>query len=868
MHLTIPELSLVILIGASGCGKSTFARKHFKPTEILSSDHYRGVVRDDETDQGASKDAFEVLHYIAAKRLAAGRLTVIDATNVQPEDRKKLIQIARQYHVFPIAIAFNLPERICHERNANRSDRNFGPHVVKRHIQALRRSLKGLHKEGFHRTHILDSLDRIEQVTIDRQPLWCNLQQEHGPFDIIGDIHGCCDELEQLLEKLGYKLGILSLPLQPRGGSEAEVLEVEATYHHPEGRKVIFLGDLVDRGPRILDTIALVQNMVKAGQALCVVGNHDDKLLRQMQGKNVKINHGLENSIAEIAALPAETTADTTKDIQGFLDSLIAHYVLDDGKLVVAHAGLKEELQGRGSGAVRAFAMYGETTGEIDEFGLPIRHNWAAEYRGQAMVVYGHTPIPEPIWLNNTIDLDTGCVFGGKLTALRYPERELVNIPAARVYSEPIRPLIETTTNFSAQQDLDDLLDLEDVLGKRRIDTGLQSNITIRAENAIAALEVMSRFAANPKWLIYLPPTMSPVATSNVPGFLEYPTEALSFYKSQDVTEVICEEKHMGSRAIVIVCQSEAVAEKRFGVAGEGIGICYTRTGRKFFNDDKLETEFLDRIHQALTNSNFWQELATDWVCLDCELMPWSAKSQELIRQQYAPVGIASRVTLSKSIELLAQAHARGVDVGDGVEKYRSRYQLAEDYTAAYRRYCWTVTSLDDLQLAPFHILATEGKVHTDKTHIWHLQQISKFCQADLKLLLATNYRVINLEDSQQLESGVNWWLDMTKNGGEGMVVKPMNFIVKGSKGVLQPAVKCRGQEYLRIIYGAEYTIPNNLDRLRKRGLSLKRSLASREFALGIESLQRFVDREPLRRIHECVFAILALESQPIDPRL
>jgi protein phosphatase len=881
MHLNIPELSLVLLIGASGCGKSTFARKHFKPTEILSSDHYRGVISDDETDQSASKDAFEVLHYIAAKRLAAGRLTVIDATNVQPEDRKKLIQIARQYHVFAIAIAFNLPEQLCQERNAQRPDRNFGAHVIKRHTQALRRSLKGLHKEGFHRTFILDSLDRIEAVKIDREPLWCNLHNERGPFDIIGDIHGCCDELEALLDRLGYQLN----PLQ---GAKSAVLgfpQVEhlfktgvpdrvgwvgstGTYHHPEGRKVIFLGDLVDRGPRILDTIALVQNMVKAGQAFCVVGNHDDKLLRQMQGKNVKINHGLENSIAEIDALPPATKADTTTDIQGFLNSLISHYVLDDGKLVVAHAGLKQELQGRGSGAVRAFAMYGETTGEIDEFGLPVRHNWAAEYRGSAMVVYGHTPVPEPVWLNNTIDLDTGCVFGGKLTALRYPERELVSVRAARVYCEPIRPLIDTSTKLTAQQDLDDLLDLEDVLGKRRIDTSLQPNITIREENAIAALEAMSRFAANPKWLIYLPPTMSPVATSTVPGYLEYPTEALSFYHSQDVKTVVCEEKHMGSRAIVIVCQSEAVAERRFGVVGEGIGICYTRTGRKFFTDDKLETAFLDRIHIALTNSNFWQELETDWVCLDCELMPWSAKAQELIRQQYAPVGMASRVTLSKSIDLLERASSRGVNIDNGVETYRSRYQLAADYTAAYRRYCWTVTSLDDLKLAPFHILATEGKVHTDKTHLWHLQQIAKICQADDKLLLATNYRVIDLADREQVEMGVNWWLEMTKNGGEGMVVKPMDFIVTGSKGVLQPAVKCRGQEYLRIIYGAEYTLPANLDRLRKRGLSLKRSLASREFALGIEALQRFVNREPLRRIHECVFAILALESQPIDPRL
>ncbi len=866
MRLDLPKLSLVILIGASGCGKSTFARRHFKPTEILSSDHYRGVVSDDETDQSASKDAFEILHYIAAKRLAAGRLTVIDATNVRPEDRQQLIEIARQYHVFPIAIAFNLPEQLCHERNAQRPDRHFGPHVVKRHTQALRRSLKGLYKEGFHRTYVLDSLDRIESVEIDRQPLWNNRHQEHGPFDIIGDVHGCCDELEQLLDQLGYhKQSSADFYVTALG----EDLPPRDTYRHPDGRRAIFLGDLVDRGPRIIDTIDLVTNMIAAGQAFCVVGNHDDKLLRYLQGKNVKIAHGLECSIAQIEALDPAIKAEKTIEIRGFLESLVSHYVLDDGKLVVAHAGLKQELQGRGAKAVRAFAMYGETTGEIDEFGLPVRYNWAAEYRGQAMVAYGHTPVPASVWLNETIDLDTGCVFGGKLTALRYPERELVSVAAAKVYCEPIRPLGSDTTKLSAQQQVDDVLDLDDVLGKRRIETRLHPQmITIRAENASAALAAMSRFAIDPRWLIYLPPTMSPVATSSVPGYLEYPTEALSFYQAQGVSQVICEEKHMGSRAIAIVCRSAAVAEQRFGVTSNAIGICYTRTGRKFFNDDNLAAAFIDRLHQALSRSNFWQELDTDWVCLDCELMPWSAKAQELIRQQYAPVGVAARVTLAKSIELLDAARARGVDVGNDVEKYRERHRLAEDYTAAYRRYCWTVNSLADLKLAPFHIVATEGNVHTDKTHLWHLQQIAKICHADSQLLLATNHRVVDLNDTGECERAVDWWLELTQQGGEGMVVKPLDFIVTGGKGVLQPAVKCRGREYLRMIYGAEYTLPQHLDRLRQRGLSLKRSLASREFALGIEALQRFVDREPLRRVHECVFAILALESQPIDPRL
>ncbi|BDA69481.1 Metallophosphoesterase [Calothrix sp. PCC 7716] len=850
MEITIPELSLVILIGASGSGKSTFARKHFQQYEILSSDFCRGLVSDDENNQKASHDAFDVLHYIATKRLATGKLTVIDATNVQPEDRKEYIKMAREFHVLPVAIVLNLPEQVCHERNQQRPDRQFGAHVVKRHTQALRRSLRGLEKEGFRYVHVLNSLEDINNIEIERQPLWNNRKHERGPFDIIGDIHGCCDELELLLEKLGYQKGDY--------------------YYHPEGRKAVFLGDLVDRGARILDTVNLVRKMVNSGTALCVPGNHEHKLLRKLRGKNVRVNHGLEQTLAEIDALPDLTREPYIKELREFIDSLVSHYVLDGGQLVVAHAGMKREMQGRGSGAVREFALYGETTGEIDEFGLPVRFNWAGEYRGDAMVVYGHTPVPEAEWLNNTIDIDTGCVFGGKLTALRYPEKELVSVPAAKVYCEPVKPLTQhsaLSTQHSAQQEHDEILNVDDVLGKRIINVRLQNNITIREENAIAALEVMSRFAANPKWLIYLPPTMSPVETSKLSGYLEHPQEAFAYYQNQGISEVVCEEKHMGSRAVVIVCRDEDAVRKRFGIVGEGIGICYTRTGRKFFNDDALEAEFIAKINQALSTSNFWETFNTDWVCLDCELMPWSAKAQALLQNQYAPVGVSSRTGLSDAVAMLEKASTRGVDVGAQLTAFTQRAQMANLYIDAYRRYCWDVNDISDIKLAPFHILATEGAVHTDKTHRWHMEQIAKIASCD-PILLATNYKVIDLTDPSSQAEGIHWWEQMTIAGGEGIVVKPMDYIVKGNRGIIQPAVKCRGQEYLRIIYGAEYTSPENLNRLRQRGLSHKRSLAMREFALGVESLERFVSHQPLRRIHECVFGILALESEPVDPRL
>ena len=850
MKLTIPELSLVVLIGPSGCGKSTFARRHFKPTEVLSSDYCRALVSDDENNQDATKDAFEALHFIAARRLRRGRLTVIDATNVQAEARKPLVALAREHHVLPVAVVLNLPERVCHERNALRPDRDFGPHVVRNQCQSLRRSIGGLQREGFRHVFNFFTVEEVEGAVVERQPLWNNLKHEHGPFDLIGDIHGCHDELVELLDRLGY---------EPSGGE---------SFAHPEGRKAVFLGDLVDRGPKIPQVLRTAMKMTAAGSALCVPGNHDLKLLKKLKGRDVKITHGLAESLAQLGHEPPEFI----EEVKAFLDNLVSHYVLDEGRLVAAHAGMKEEYQGRGSGKVRDFALYGETTGETDEYGLPVRYDWAAEYRGQAMVVYGHTPVFEAEWLNRTINVDTGCVFGGRLTALRYPEKELVAVPARQVYYDSPKPLAPAAppATLTAQQASDDVLDLADVIGKRLIQTRLRSNVMIREENAIAALEVMSRFAANPKWLIYLPPTMSPAETSKLEGLLEHPTEAFAYFRREGVERVVCEEKHMGSRAVVIVCRDEAAARRRFGVMGED-GICYTRTGRRFFDDRRLEAELLGLIRAALDATNFWDEFQTDWACFDGELLPWSVKAQELIRQQYAAVGAAARGALSEAVGSLRQAQARMGGLERLLERYESRAALADQYVAAYRRYCWPAPTIADLKFAPFHLLATEGVVHTGRDHVWQMETLAKICRvggAAGSLLLATPYRVINLEDEADVASGVGWWEELTARGGEGVVVKPFDFIAAGRRGVVQPAVKCRGREYLRIIYGPEYTEPENLERLRARALAGKRSLAWREFALGLESLERFVQREPLRRVHECVFGVLALESEPVDPRL
>ncbi|MFB6454200.1 polynucleotide kinase-phosphatase [Chitinophaga sp. Hz27] len=857
--LTLPELSLVLLVGASSSGKSTFANRLFKPTEIISSDVCRGLISDDENNQAVTADAFELARFITAKRLKAGLLTVVDATNVQMEARKDWIALAREHNVPVVAIVMNMPDSVCFERNTGRTDRQVGKHVIINHLQLLRRSLKYLVKDGIRRVLQIDTPEIADSITsIIREKGASNKKEERGPFDIIGDVHGCYDELCELLEKLGYTVdkenaAIVAAPSTLRANGEI--------VH----RKPVFVGDLVDRGPASPQVLRLVMNIVKNGQGLAVPGNHDAKLVKYLNGRDVQLRHGLEKTVEQLSTESDEFKA----EVKAFIDDMTSHYVLDDGKLVVAHAGLRENMHGRSSGAVREFCLYGETTGEIDEFGLPVRYNWAQEYKGRTTVVYGHTPVPAAQWLNNTIDIDTGCVFGGSLTALRYPEKEIISVPAKEQYAVPSRPIgFKENNSLTPQQQADEVLDINDFMGKNYLMPRYGHTVTIREENSIAALEVMSRFGVNPKWMIYLPPTMSPAETSKLEGLLEHPAEGFRFYESQGVKQVICEEKHMGSRAVVIVCKDEGTAVKRFGVKGEGKGIVYTRTGRAFFNEEAIEQAFIDRVNNALIASGFYEKFDTDWVCLDAELMPWSAKAQSLLKYQYAATGAAASSALMDVVAALKQSVANGSPAQALHDMYATKLEQSHKFQTAYRQYCWPVNSLEDYKLAPFHILATEGKTYFDQTNEWHMNTIKDVCAEDTSILLATPYKVVNIGDAASEQAAIDWWTSLTAAGGEGMVIKPETFLTRNDKDIIQPAVKIRGSEYLRIIYGPEYDTPVNLERLRLRKLNQKRSLALREYALGLESLHLFTEQAPLQQVHKCVFGILALESEPIDPRL
>ncbi|WP_062429447.1 polynucleotide kinase-phosphatase [Herbidospora daliensis] len=816
-EISVPAMSLVVLVGVSGSGKSTFARKHFKPTQVISSDYCRGLVADDENDQAATPAAFDLLHHIVGVRLRRGLLTVVDATNVQWKARQALVALAKSHDVLCDAIVLDVPEEVAVARNAVRPDRDFGSHVIRRQRNDLRQSLSKISRDGFRRVHVLRG-DQIDDAVISYEKAWTDKTELTGPFDIVGDVHGCASELDALLAALGYADGV-----------------------HPDGRTAVFVGDLVDRGPDSPGVLRRVMDMVERGTALCVSGNHEQKLVRALNGRKVRVAHGLETSLEQFALEDEEFTGRA----KAFMTGLISHYVLDGGKLVVAHAGLKEAYHGRASGRVRSFALYGDTTGETDEYGLPVRYPWAEEYRGRAAVVYGHTPTTVAEWVNNTICLDTGVVFGGRLTALRYPERELVSVPAEKVWYEPARPLASRGRE-------PDVLDIGDVTGDRYVETS-GGTIKVREENAAAALEIMSRFAVDPRWLVYLPPTMAPPETSKKDGYLEHPDEAFAEFAAAGVTRVVCEEKHMGSRAVVVLARTPADAQERFGI--EGTGTVFTRTGRPFFAGD-LQDRFVAGLREAFA------PLLEDspWLVLDGELLPWSAKAGELIRDQYASVGAAAGAALPVAVGVLEAAAGRGLDVGSILDRARRREINAARFREAYARYCEPVSGVSGLRFAPFQILAcAEGATAVTRPHDWHLDRLATVVHP---LVLGTRHTYVDLEREDQRTAAVEWWTELTDAGGEGMVVKP----VAHPGGRVQPGVKVRGPEYLRIIYGPDYL--ESLDELRKRFLGRKRSLALREHSLGVEALSRLAAGEPLHRVHEAVFAVLALECEPVDPRL
>ena len=503
-------------------------------------------------------------------------------------------------------------------------------------------------------------------------------------------------------------------------------------------------------------------------------------------------------------------------EVREFIDGLVSHYVLDGGRLVVCHAGLPEKYHGRTSGRVRSHALYGDTTGETDEFGLPVRYPWAEDYRGRAAVVYGHTPVPEATWLNNTICLDTGAVFGGKLTALRWPERELVDVPAEQVWYEPTKPLAarrragRTAARWTWPT----------CTGRRVVETRHLGRVAVREENAAAALEVMSRFAVDPRLLPYLPPTMAPdghLARRGLPGT---PGGGLRAVPRRTASPGSCARRSTWARGRSPWCAgTRTSARERFGVRRARPAPLYTRTGRPFFDDarghrgDPRPAAHGGRRGRPVGRAG--HGLAAAGRRADALVAEGVRAAARRSTRPWAPP--PARCFPQALSRPAGRGRARRRRGGPAVPHSANAPTDAAAFTDAYRRYCWTTDGLDGVRLAPFQILAVQGRSLAGLPHDEQLALLDRLVEHDGTGLLQTTRRLyVDTGDPESVRAGVDWWLEMTGRGGEGMVVKPVGAVVRDGQGrLVQPGIKCRGREYLRIIYGPEYTRPDNLARLR-----------------------------------------------------
>ncbi len=865
-QITLPSTGIVLMIGPSNSGKTTLLNKLveekvLKNTEVVSSDQFRLLVSDtdfiqwsgrskDEADvlsyeyQLISKKAFDVMDNLIEVRCRLGKLTVIDATHLYSDDRKKYVEIARKHHVPVIAISLDVPEGILIERDDNR-DFPRGRKRIKQQYRTFKQNVRFLKKEGFKASFVLDYRD-IEKITFVRRinPLELNIG---NGIDIIGDIHGCFDELRELLDKLGYK--------------ENE----EGLYIHPEGRRFVSIGDVISRGPKSLDTLLFFKKHIESGLAYMIDSNHGWKIARWLEGRKVSLSHGDEKFAEEFEQYTRgyreEAANKLREELKHLLLSSPAHYVFYKNGvpvLITTHAGIKDHYIGKQSDRISDFCRYGDTDG-FDEKGKPIRKDWFINHKSQELIVWGHDPKPAPLIINNTVNIDQGAVFGGSLTAYSFPERKFISVKAKQDYSGmEDNPLKEWE-----QKRLDPPNIIRFIEGYHVLTTDY-GEVKIFSELAKPAVDAVSHFTIPIEELVYIPPTMSPAPkTSELDNYLEHPIEAFQYYKSNGINKLVVEKKHMGSRAVMLLFKNKDIAKQY--IDQEKLGTIYTRTGRAFFTKD-MESEILNQLNHDLNRYGYFDKYHTDFVLLDAEILPWNLKAKELINSQYSHVSEVALMDRKKLQENLNRAITNGKDIKNWIAENEMKLQNAKVFNEVFQFYCWDTDGIKGIQIAPFHILAHSTDTFFNMTHEWHMQMNREFANIS-DLFIETEYKIVTDEKSEK--EAIRWWKEITQNGHEGFVVKPESFIPRNEKGqLLQQAIKVRGRKYLHIIYGMDYLLPENLKRLKKRNVGKKQRNALKEFALGLESVRRFVTKDSIDRIHECVLGTLALEEDPIDPRL
>lgn len=863
MRIGLPHAGIVLLIGPSNSGKSTLLKRlveegEILPSEVLSSDDFRMLVSDKEfidwrnrpQDEAAglldeyqeiSGEAFAMMDAVIEARCRLNKLVVVDATHLRSEDRRRYIALAKKNHVPIQAIVLDVSERVLTDRDENR-DNPRGKRRIKQQFQIFRNEKRFIKKEGFVSVHTVKVTEEVE-VFRHSNPIEVDL--ENG-IDMIGDVHGCFEELIELLMKLGY--------------AENE----NGFYEHPEGRKFVSVGDVMSRGPASLETMLFFLKHVKNGRALMIDSNHGWKIARWLDGRQVVLSHGDERVEEEFLKYEEREGTDKANELKRQLKEFLleapSHYVFKKNgvpTLVCAHAGIRDAFIGKQSEAVSDFCRYGDTGG-FDEKGKPVRNDWTVGHGNRLLIVWGHDPKPKPLLINNTINIDQGVVFGGELTAYRYPEREFMSIKAKGDYSGAAdNPLAEWEKNRLNPPNIGKFINGYSVL------TDSLGEVKIPQELVKPAIDAVSHYTIPIEQLVYIPPTMSPTPKpSGLPEYLEHPKEAIDYYRSNGITTLIAEKKHMGSRGILFLFKDKVAAAKHTGI--ESLGCIYTRTGKRFF-ESEAEAEMLLQLNEELTRIHYFEEHQTDWVLLDAEIMPWNLKAKELISSQYAHV--AENAVLDRSLlkEKLSAALPGNSELQAWLDEYEEKLENAIDFQKVFQKYCWDIDSSKPIQIAPFHVLAHSNETFFDKPHTWHME-MNRQLASQSDLFVETEFKVITDQASE--DEVIRWWQEITEDGHEGIVIKPEFYIARNKGKLLQPAIKVRGRRYLSIIYGMDYLEPKNLERLKNRNTGKKQKMALKEFALGLEGVTRYVNGETIERVHECSLGALAMESDPVDPRL
>ncbi|MDQ0269625.1 polynucleotide kinase-phosphatase [Cytobacillus purgationiresistens] len=865
MNITLPYTGIVLVIGPSGSGKTTLLTKLveegiIESTEITSSDAYRLAVGDtdfiswnqhppDEADvlfhqyKNLAEEAFRMMDANIEARCRLNKTTFVDATHLQGEERNKYINLGHKYHLPVTAIVMDAKEETVLQRDLLRKQPR-GKRRIKQQFQTFKKERKSLKKEGFSRVYFINEQEAENlQMSRNNHPLLI----ETGPgIDIIGDVHGCFAELMLLLEKLGYEKND------------------EGFYVHPFGRKFLSLGDIMSRGPSSLKTIQFFIKHVQNGFAYMIDSNHGWKIARWLDGRDVSLKHGDEKTAEEINRWLAELDeihreSEKTK-MREFLLNVPSHYiVIKNGipVLVCTHAGIKDEFIGKQSKVISDFCRFGDTDG-FDENNQPIRKDWFTHHRNGQLIVWGHDPKPQPLLVNNTINIDQGVVFGGKLTAYRFPEKTFTSIHALEDYAgEDQNPLIEWKAKRLDPPNIGNFIDGFKVL------TENHGEVRIHADYVKPAIDLISTSTIPIEQLVYLPPTMSPVPiASKLEDYLEHPKEAIDYYRANGIPSLIAEKKHMGSRAVIFLFRNKEEGRKYTGI--ESLGTIYTRTGRRFF-DKGTEENIVKQLNHDLHASNYFNQYGTDFVLLDAEIMPWNLKAKDLIKNQYEYV--AHHALLDR--EMLQKKLSSALEYNSELQLWSKENEIklsnARTFEQVFQKYCWEVKDTNSIQIAPFHILAHSHETLFHKSHQWHMEMNQQLASLS-DLFVKTEYKLIDNESTE--EEVIRWWEEMTRDGHEGIVIKPSDYIAKNKNKLIQPAIKVRGRKYLHIIYGMDYLLPENLQRLKERNTGKKQKLALNEFSLGIEGLNRFIAGESIERVHECVLGVLAMESDRIDPRL